>query len=425
MAQPNRAYDLDALKQILARHSRTSEAAREAGIKPSALTDTFRKRGLSAASFLARVAVPEGMRLEGVTTLQSADGRVKQQSIKAGMAPKDPPRFEPVPEGHNITGVSTYLGRQGEQIGQWVKTDQVRANREAEFWRACEVATERYRGIASRVRAPRKTNRYTQTQYLLGDPHIGMLSWAKETGTDFDTRIAERELFATVAELADRAPASEESVLANLGDYVHAQTDKNLTPNGGNKLDVDGRIAKVNEIAFGLMRRMVDLLLSKHARVTVVTVPGNHDPDTARMMAIYLRSVYENEARVHILPNWNPITYTRFGDNAFMYAHGDGLKPERMPLVMATDQPVLWGATKFHYIHTGHEHHERIKEHPGAIVETHRTVAASDGWHGWKGYRSGKSLYAVTYHRTEGEISRVKCDLSVARARIAARVPKR
>lgn len=414
-------YDLEALKSVLARHSRVVDAAAELGLKPDAVVDTFRKRKLSAASFLARVSVPEGMRVRAVTTLQSAAGVVKQQSIKADIAPNDPPAFAPVPAGHLITGMSSYLGPNGLVQGQWVKTDQERKAREDSFWRACEAATLHYRGIASRIRAPRKTRPKTLTQYLLGDPHIGMLSWAKETGTDFDTRIAERELFATVAELADRAPSSEEAILANLGDYTHAQSDKNLTPNGGNKLDVDGRIAKVNEIAFTLMRRMVDLLLSKHRRVRVVTVPGNHDPDTARMMAIYLRGVYEGEPRVEILPNWNPITYLRFGQCLFAWAHGDGTKPEKLPMVMATDVRELWGATAFHYIHTGHEHHERIKEHPGAIVETHRTVAASDGWHGWKGYRSGKSLYAVTYHKDEGEISRVKCDLSVARSRIACK----
>ncbi len=178
----------------------------------------------------------------------------------------------------------------------------------------------------------------------------------------------------------------------------------------------------MNEIAFTLMRRMVDLLLSKHEQVDVVTVPGNHDPDTARMMAIYLRGVYEREPRVKILANWSAITYMRFGANLFAWAHGDGARPEKLPIIVAVDQPEMWGATKFHYIHTGHEHHERIKEHPGAIVETHRTVAASDGWHSWKGYRSGKSLYAVTYHEAEGEISRVKVDLSVARSRISRKL---
>lgn len=416
----NQPHDLEKLKLTLGRHSRVSNAAAELGLSGPVVTDAFRRRGLVASSFLARVAVPEGMRIRQVTTLQGADGEVRQQSVKVDLESDDPPKFEPVPHGHAIKGMSTLLGPQGEVRGQWVKTDHEKETRVKAFWAACEAATLRYRGIASRTTAPRKTRPKTLTQYLLGDPHIGMLAWHKEAGTDFDTRIAERELFATVAELADRAPSSEDAILANLGDYVHAQSDKNLTPNGGNKLDVDGRIAKVNEIAFTLMRRMVDLLLGKHKRVRVVTVPGNHDPDTARMMAMWLRAVYENEPRVTILPNWNPITYLQFGKCLFGWAHGDGVKPERLPIVMAVDVPELWGATEFHYIHTGHEHHERVKEHPGAIVETHRTVAASDGWHGWKGYRSGKSLYAVTYHATEGEISRVKCDLSVARTRIAA-----
>jgi len=89
---------------------------------------------------------------------------------------------------------------------------------------------------------------------------------------------------------------------------------------------------------------------------------------------------------------------------------------------MSVDMREAWGRTEYHKWDTGHEHHWRVLESPGCIVETHRTVAANDGWHHWKGYRSGKSLSAITYAREGGEISRQTVDLSVARSRIAANV---
>ncbi len=425
MAQPNRPHDLDALSKILGRHSRVIDAAAEAGMSPKALTDTFRKRGRSASAQLARVVVPEGMRVRQVTSRTDESGAVLGQSIKADLETKDPPRFEPVPPDFAIKGLSTYLGPQGEQRGQWVIADQAKADRTAKFWAACEAATLRYRGIAARAAEPKKTLKNTLTAYLLGDPHIGMLAWGKETGVDFDTRIAERELFAVVADLVARTHPSEIAILADLGDFVHAQSDKNLTPNGGNKLDVDGRIAKVNETAFNLKRRMIDLALTKHRRVRVVIVPGNHDPDTARMLALWLRAVYENEPRVEILPNWNPYTYVEFGNNLLGFAHGDGAKVEALPAIMAVDMREAWGRTACHDWHTGHRHHLETKEFPGAVVYTHRTVAPSDGWHHWKGYRSGKSLMACMYAKSGGMISTEIADLGLARDRILARVKSR
>jgi hypothetical protein len=422
MAKP---YDLEQLKLVLARHSRVCDAAREIGLKPEAVVDTFRRRGQSAASFLAgkHVRVPEGHEVKSVTTTEGPDGELIQQSTKTQQV-ADKPRFEPLPPDHTLKGLTTALGPAGDIRWQWVMARQGEADRWAKFWDAASNAAARYAGLAGVVKAPRRADPSTMTIYNLGDPHIGMLAWAKECGVDFDTRIAERELFGVVDMLVERAPASHEGVLANLGDFLHAQNDKQLTPHGGNKLDVDGRSAKVNEIAFGLMTRLVDRLRQKHKRVRVVTVPGNHDPDVARMLAIYLRKSYENEPRVEILPNWNPFTYLEWGQNLFGWAHGDGAKPEVLPKIMAEDMREAWGRTWFHCWHTGHEHQKRVLEVQGTscLVETHRTVAANDGWAHWKGYRSGKSLSAITYAFEGGEISRQVVDLRVARSRIAARV---
>lgn len=425
MAKTNKPYDLEKLKLVLGRHSRVSDAARELGLKPDAVSDTFRRRGLAASSFLAKVAVPHGQEIKTVSTRRDADGEIVEQTIKTHQEATGP-HFETVPPDHLVKGLTTALGPDGATRWQWVKTRQHEADRWDAFWKAAEAQTTRYRGCAEAIVAPIRADKSTLTMYNLGDPHIGMLAWGKETGTDFDVRIAERELFGVVDMLVDRAPASHEAVIANLGDFLHAQNDSQLTPRGGNKLDVDGRSAKVNEIAFALMRRLIDRVRQKHTHVRAVMVPGNHDPDTARNLAIFLRGVYENESRVEIMPNWNPFTYLEWGQCLFGWAHGDGAKPDELPKVMAEDMREAWGRTWFHCWHTGHEHHRRVIEIKGTscLVETHRTIAPNDGWAHWKGYRAGKSLSAITYAFEGGEISRQTIDLSVARARIAASVKK-
>jgi hypothetical protein len=243
-----------------------------------------------------------------------------------------------------------------------------------------------------------------------------MLSWAKETGQDFDLQIAERDLLRAVDLLVDRSPASAMAILANLGDFFHAESDEQRTPTGGNKLDCDSRSVKIWDVGFNVMRHLIDRLLEKHEIVHVVNVPGNHDPKMARMLNMWLSAVYEREPRVRIKDNRNPYMYLRHGKTLFGFAHGDGAKPEQLPSIMAADQPVEWGTSEFRVWHTGHIHHITRKEFPGCVVESHRTLAGRDYWHSHKGYRSGQSLACITYHANYGEITRSTVDIKLVRA---------
>jgi hypothetical protein len=363
--------------------------------------------------------VPEGHRVKGNSTLYDASGNVDAQWVKSERDSDDPPAFDPVPEGHLIKKVSTLLDGQGKVRAQWLQAPKDEQTRWEQFWAACERNAQRYKGLADIATAPVAPDSSMCTVYPLGDPHIGMLSWAKETGQDFDLHIAERDLIGATDLLVDRAPASMMAILANVGDFFHAEGDDQLTPRGGNKLDCDTRWAKITDVGFRLMRHLIDRLLRKHAVVHVVNVPGNHDPKMARMMTMWLAAVYECEPRVSIVDNRNPYIYIRHGKNLFGFAHGDGAKTEQLPGVMAADRAEDWGETEFRVWHTGHIHHLTRKEFPGCLVESHRTLAARDYWHASKGYRSGQSLSCITYHDEFGEITRSTVDIKLVRSAAA------
>jgi hypothetical protein len=84
------------------------------------------------------------------------------------------------------------------------------------------------------------------------------------------------------------------------------------------------------------------------------------------------------------------------------WCHGDGAKLDDLGEVMATDVPELWGASTHREWNTGHVHHRIVKELRGCVVRAHRTLAGRDAWHHHSGYRSGRSLEALTYHREYG-----------------------
>lgn len=414
--------ELEALRALAAHGWSVRDAASASGLSESAIRHrALRVKRRAASRGFAPEAdwnhpVPEGHRIKGNSTLYDENGKVDQQWVKSERDSDDPPAVSPVPEGHLIKKVSTLLDAHGNVRAQWLQAPKDEATRWEQFWAACERNAAEYKGAAEPIACADTHAAHMCTVYPLGDPHIGMLSWSKETGQDFDLAIAERDLVGAVDLLVDRAPASTTAILANVGDFFHAEDDAQRTPASGHKLDVDTRWAKIADIGFRIMRHLVDRLLQKHAIVHVVNVPGNHDPKMARMLNMWMAAVYEREPRVSITDNRNPYMYIRHGRNLFGFAHGDGAKTEALPSVMAADRAEDWGATEFRFWFTGHIHHQTRKEFPGCVVESFRTLAARDYWHASKGYRSGQSLSCITFHDAYGEITRSTVDLKLARA---------
>lgn len=417
-ATPEEAKALKALET----HKTRAEAAKSLGITEGALRDRVRRAIKRAASrgwspdHDWTHPVPVGHRVKGNSTLYGPEGAVEGQWVKSERDSDDPSAFVAVPEGHIVKKVSTLLDAQGKVRAQWLQAPKDEQTQWDQFWSACERNAKQYKGSANPTKAPKYSDSETCTVYPLGDPHIGMLAWAKETGQDFDLHIAEQDLTRAVDLLVDRAPSSTIAILANVGDFFHAEGDDQRTPTGGNKLDCDTRWAKITDIGFNLMRHLIDRLLQKHTRVQVVNVPGNHDPKMARMLTMWLTAVYEREPRVEVVDNRNPYMYIKHGRNLLGFAHGDGAKPEALPGIMAADQSTDWGNTDYRVWFTGHIHHQTRKEFPGCMVESFRTLAARDYWHSWKGYRSGQSLSCITLHTEYGEITRSTVDIKLVRA---------
>jgi len=246
----------------------------------------------------------------------------------------------------------------------------------------------------------------------MGDPHFGLLTWAEETGNTFDLKIAERLTFDAVDRLTTSGPNSETAMLLNLGDFFHADNNTNRTPRSAAPLDVDGRFEKIARVGVTAMVRCIRRLLEKHRHVLVRNNRGNHDPHQAPMLTIALEGWFHNEPRVTIETTASSFYYHRFGNTLIGSTHGDGAKLADLPLIMATDAPEEWAAAKFRVWHCGHYHHDQMKEHPGCVVETHRTLAAGDAWHRHSGYRAGRDMKAIVYHRLYGEVTRIRCSIT-------------
>ncbi len=375
-------------------------------------SDRFGEGLISAAPPARMVAdvpiapVPEGFTIRSVGTLVDADGNTERQWI--GAAPEGEHYEEILPamqKGQTLRGTSTLVDGTGNVRAQWIKTNQNAQDKLAAALEALSTIADRWQGKADPVPMPPVDTDRMMTMYPMGDPHIGMFSWEPETGVNFDLKIAERNACAAIDRLVAISPATKRAVLVNIGDFFHSDSRRNQTTSG-TPVDVDGRFAKVLGVGVRIMRYHIDRILTKHADTEVKILGGNHDADTAQMLAICLSQFYEREPRVRIDTSPSKFQKYRFGKNLFGFTHQDTVKIDALGEIMACDWPQDWAETLHRYWITGHIHHKTVTELRGCIVESLRTLASADAWHRGQGYRSGRDMQAIVYDHDLGEVLR-------------------
>ena len=364
-------------------------------------------------TFKSRLYAARGMQLVRVTTARDADDNITGTHT-VERPDKGECAAEPLP-GFAIARRTVH--RMGGEVVQTWEQEKPGATAAVASIRAMFAGlAEPLRSMAPLTAAPTHTDDDLLVVYPMGDPHFGLHAWGAEAGEDFDLAEAERVTCAAVDRLVGMAPNARHATLLNLGDFFHANDQSNATPGHGNQLDVDTRYQKVMQVGAKALRWCVLRLLEKHEFVRVRNVKGNHDPEAHFALAMALDAYFENEPRVTVDMSPAAATFQKFGKNLIGECHGDTMKPERLAGVMANDRPEDWGATRHRTWLVGHVHHTSVREYPGCTVETFRTLAAKDAWHAASGYRSGRDMNAITYHREFGEVHRSRCDISMLRA---------
>jgi len=310
------------------------------------------------------------------------------------------------PEGFAVKGVSTLYGPEGELKAQWVKSTRD-SERQQEAIEAAVASFKDDMPVAAPKTAPTDNIADVLTVYPVGDHHFGMLAWHEETGgEDYDIKIAETLLCSAMAYLVEGAPKSKECAILILGDFLHYDGLEPVTPASRNLLDADSRFPQVVRAAMRSIRYMVGEALHKHDTVKLILEIGNHDPSSTIMLMEMFFMHFENEPRVIVDRSPRNCHVIEFGKNLIATHHGDKIKMDKLPLVLADDFDEVWGRTKHRVVHTGHIHHDHIKEHPGMRTESHGILAPKDAYAAKGGWRAKQSMKAIYYHRTHGEVGR-------------------
>lgn len=311
------------------------------------------------------------------------------------------------PDGFMVTGKSTLIDRRtGETVLEWVKI-----SRDAE--RQAEMLREVVEAIASELprerpaKAPETGDADLLNCFIVTDYHLGMYSWAEETGDDWDTDIAEGLLVDWFAAAIRSAPNADTAIFAQLGDFLHWDGMDAVTPASKHLLDADTRFQRLVRVAIRAIRRIVRMLLEKHRHVHLIMAEGNHDPASSIWLRELFAALYEDEPRVSIDKSADPYYCYEWGKTSLFFHHGHKRKPTNIDDVFVGKFRQVFGRTKYSYAHMGHMHHLQALETTLMVVEQHRTLASPDAYASRGGWMSGRSASVITYSREFGEVGRV------------------
>lgn len=240
------------------------------------------------------------------------------------------------------------------------------------------------------------------TGIFIGDAHIGMYAYGKETKhSDFDTDIATKQLRDAIDYLVEKAEPTETGLLVDVGDFMHANGQSNTTYSG-TPLDVDTRHYRAMKKAGIVMRYMIDRMLTKFKNVVVIVARGNHNTDAAPAVQLMLDFHYEREKRVKILPTEGFYHYLEYGKWLLGVTHGDKQKPEALASSMARDMAQAWGRTTHRMWCCGHFHKEQVKTLPGVKVKVFAALPPPDSWHASHGFAGDGEMEMLTFRRDGG-----------------------
>lgn len=333
---------------------------------------------------------------------------LRDKAARQGYAP-DHDMVHTAPNGYMVKGTSTLYthGEDGQKVAaQWVKTS-------ADQERMREIMEAAIEGMSAdlprlpAIPGPKQTQADLLNLYVVTDYHLGMYSWHKETGADWDMGIAEKLLVDWFSAAIAAAPDSETAILGQLGDFMHWDGLDAVTPTSGHALDADTRIHEVIDVAMRVTRRVIDMLLHKHKHVHIVIAEGNHDLIGSAWLRKFTRDLYENEPRITVDDSVDPYYAYQHGKTALFFHHGHKRNPKNVDSVFAAKFREIFGQTLHAYAHLGHLHHDLKLETNLMTVEQHRTLASPDAYASRGGWMSGRSASVITYHKEHGKVGSV------------------
>lgn len=340
------------------------------------------------------------------STVRNAIKGVEKKAAANGVAPHRDVNHRTM-EGFNAKFVTSRYDGEGNLQGQYVRQEREKSLDVEVILEAIEAFEFKEAPLFPQ---PAISDNDLCTLITLTDFHLGMYSWAAESGDDWDIKIAERVAYDAVTQMVNDSPASEIGILNLQGDFLHFDSLKPVTPASGHLLDADSRSSKMIDLALQITMSCIEMMLKKFNVVRLIVCEGNHDEFSSAWLRKCAIQIYRNNPRLEVDDTEFPYYAFLHGKIMLGFHHGHKKKNQQLPSLFSSEPRyrAMWGAANYCYIHTGHYHHQEahISEGSGAIVERHPTLASRDAYAARGGFISKRAAHAITYHAEFGEIKR-------------------
>lgn len=292
------------------------------------------------------------------------------------------------------------------QVKAWLKRNVPVLSARAEIASLFAEAAKNIKPRPFVKRSAKVDNEYL-LEIAIPDLHLGKLAWGAETGgPNYDGKAAQQVFRDALDALVERTSTFRFSriVLPVGNDFFHSD-NKAGTTTGGTPLDTDSRFPK-NYVAGRRLIVEAAERLRTLAPVDLVMIPGNHDTLSTFCLGDSLECWFRNTVDVTVHNAPTPRKYVQFGKVMLMWTHGDKGKRANLPLLMATEQPAMFGATVHREAHTGHVHTTRVDEQMGVRVRISPALCPADAWHSENHFvGNARAAEAYVWHRNEGLVN--------------------
>lgn len=238
------------------------------------------------------------------------------------------------------------------------------------------------------------------------DVHIGKLCESFETGEDYNSEIAVKRVLEGVNGILEKASSwsIDKIMLVGGNDILHIDTPKRTTTSGTSQ-DTCGmwysNFLKSKQLYVDVIQTLLEV-----APVHFVFNPSNHDYTNGFFLADVVKTYFENHNGFTCDTSIAHRKYFTYGLNLIGTTHGDGAKPNDLPMLMAHEAKE-WSESKHRYIYTHHLHHKVSKDYMSVCVETLRSPSGTDSWHHRNGYQfAPKAIEGFLHHKEHGQVCR-------------------
>lgn len=258
-------------------------------------------------------------------------------------------------------------------------------------------------------------------ELAIHDTHFGMLSWAPETGEDYDLAIAESDYVRSGMNLVDTAAHvyGPERFLYVVGhDLMHIDgmlEGKIPVTNRGTPQDLDSRLPKIFRTVVESVVRVAGYAAT-HAPVDIVVVRGNHDKHVSFYIGEVLRALFTNHPKINVRNEPRDLVFYAYGRNTLGLTHGEKIlrKTNNLVNIFADEcPPEMWISSHqgLREIHTGHFHKRMqggyyprgdMNEERGVVVRALPGLTATDAWHKEQGYRHRRAATLMVFDKEGG-----------------------